>query len=58
MTQVKISTKDIISVIKNDGRFQGNQKTLQIINIAVSKATGDKNDVIALATEVKGLLNN
>jgi len=57
MTQIKISVKDIISVIKNDNRFQGNQKTLQVINIAISKAKGSKENLIAFANEVKSLIS-
>ena len=57
MKQIKISVKDIISVIKNDNRFQGNQKTLQVINIAISKAQGSKENLIAFANEVKSLIS-
>ena len=53
---MKISVKDILSVLKNDGRFQGNQKSLQAINIAISKASGDKSNLIAFANEVKSLI--
>lgn len=54
--KTQITTKDILSVIKKDNRFQGNQKELQIINIAISKAKSDKNDLIAFANEVKSLI--
>ncbi len=53
---MKISINDILSVIKNDNRFQGNQKSLQIINDAISKAKGDKENLVAFAKEVKALL--
>lgn len=56
MNTVKISIKDIISVIKNDNRFQGNQRSLQAINIAISKAKGNKEDLITFANEVKSLI--
>ena len=52
----QISVKDILSVLKNDNRFQGNQKQLQSINIAISKAIGEKSNLIAFAKEVKSLL--
>ncbi len=54
---MKTSIKDIISIIKNDGRFQGNQKQLQSINIAISAAKGDKNNLIEFSKEVKLILN-
>lgn len=52
-----ISVKDILSVIKNDGRFIGNQKQLQLINTAIQNAKGDKQNLIAFAKEVKSLIN-
>jgi len=52
-----ISVKDIISVLKNDNRFQGNQSQMQSINLAISNAKGDKSDLINFAKEVKSLLN-
>ena len=52
-----ISVKDIMSVLKNDNRFQGNQSELQSINIAISNAKGDKSNFIDFAKEVKSLLN-
>lgn len=55
-TQVKISVKDILSVLKNDGRFQGNQKQLASINTAIKEAKGDKSDLISFANEVKSLI--
>ena len=59
MTNKKnISVKDIMSVIKNDNRFQGNQKDLQEINIAISKANASKDNLIAFAKEVKSILEN
>lgn len=51
-----ISIKDILSVIKNDGRFQGNQKQQQIIDSAISKAKSDKSNLIEFAKEVKSLI--
>lgn len=56
MTTTTISVKDIMSVIKNDNRFQGNQQQLQAINIAIAKAIGNKSNLIAFAKEVKSLL--
>jgi hypothetical protein len=56
MTTTNITVKDIISVIKKDSRFQGNQKQLQSINIAISKATGSKDNLVAFAKEVKELI--
>jgi hypothetical protein len=53
---MKVSIKDILSVIKNDGRFQGNQKQLSEINTAISNAKGDKSNIIAFANEVKSLI--
>ena len=53
---MKTSIKDIMSILKNDGRFQGNQKQLSAINIAISKAKGDKSNLIAFANEVKSLI--
>jgi hypothetical protein len=53
---MKTSIKDIMSILKNDGRFQGNQKQLAAINIAIAKAKGDKNNLIAFAKEVKSLI--
>jgi hypothetical protein len=51
-----ISIKDILSIIKNDNRFQGNQKQLVIINEAISKAKSDKKDLLEFAKEVKSLI--
>ena len=51
-----ITVKDIMSVIKNDNRFQGNQATLQTINVSISKAQGDKNNIVSFAKEVKSLI--
>lgn len=51
-----ISVKDIMSVIKNDNRFQGNQKQLQSINVAIANAKGDKGNLVAFAKEVKSLI--
>lgn len=51
-----ISIKDIMSVIKNDNRFNGNQKQLRSINEAISKAKGSKDNLIAFANEVKSLI--
>lgn len=51
------SIKDIMSVLKNDGRFQGNQKQLASINEAISKAKGERTNLIAFANEVKSLIN-
>lgn len=45
-----------MSVLKNDNRFQGNQKQLQEIHIAISKAKGNKEDVISFAKEVKAIM--
>lgn len=53
---MKTSVKDIMSVLKNDGRFQGNQKQLSAINIAIGNTKGDKSNLIAFANEVKSLL--
>ena len=53
---MKISTKDILSVIKKDGRFQGNQKEFQAINTAISLAKGDKSKLVSFANEVKSLI--
>ncbi len=53
---MKTSIKDILSVIKNDDRFQGNQKQLSSINSAISLAKGDKANLIAFANEVKSLI--
>jgi hypothetical protein len=54
---MKTSIKDIMSVVKNDGRFQGNQKQLQQINIAIAQAKGDKFNLIAFSKEVQSLIN-
>lgn len=54
---MNISIKDILSVIKKDNRFQGNRESLQKINIAISKAKGTKENLIAFANEVKSLIN-
>ena len=56
MTTSTITVKDIMSIVKNDNRFQGNQKQLVAINTAISEATGDKKDIIAFAKEVKSLI--
>lgn len=53
---MKVSIKDIMSVLKNDNRFQGNHKTLQAINIAIANAKGDKSNLIEFAKEVKSLI--
>jgi len=53
---MKTSIKDILSILKNDGRFQGNQKHLVSINEAIKSATGDINNLRAFAIEVKSLL--
>lgn len=56
---MKTSIKDILSVIKNDGRFQGNQKHLWAINTAISEAekTHNKSNLIAFAEEVKRIIS-
>jgi hypothetical protein len=56
MRKQSISVKDILSVVKNDGRFQGNQKQLQQINLAIKQATGDKSNLIDFANEIKSLI--
>lgn len=53
---MKTSVKDILSVLKNDGRFQGNQKQLVAINVAISEAKGDRSNLIDFANEVKSLI--
>lgn len=53
---MQVSIKDIMSVLKNDGRFQGNQTALSAINVAISNAKGDKSKLIEFAKEVKSLL--
>ena len=50
------SIKEILSVIKNDGRFQGNQKQLSQINTAISSAKGDRSNLMDFAREVKSLI--
>ena len=54
---MKTSIKDIMSVLKNDGRFQGNQKQLAAINTAVGQAKGDKSNLIAFSKEVQALIS-
>jgi hypothetical protein len=53
---MKTTIRDILSVIKKDGRFKGNQKNLQQINIAISKAKGSRDNLIEFANEVKLIL--
>ncbi len=53
---MKTSIKDILSILKNDGRFQGNQKQLSAINNAIFLAKGERYNLIAFANEVKSLL--
>lgn len=55
---MKIHIKDIISVIKNDGRFQGNQKSLYAIGEAINKVTVSKDNLIEFARKVKEILNS
>lgn len=57
MQNTKITVRDIMSVIKNDNRFQGNREDLQKINIAISKTKGSKENLIIFANEVKSLIN-
>jgi len=53
---MKTSIKDILSVLKNDNRFQGNQAHLHAINTAISLAKGDKANLIEFANEVKSIM--
>jgi hypothetical protein len=55
---MKTSIKDILSILKNDGRFQGNQKQLQDIYKAIDSAKGDKSNLISFSNEVKEILTN
>lgn len=55
---MKTTIKDIMSVLKNDGRFQGNQKQLAAINNAIEKATGNRSDLVSFANEVKSLIQH
>jgi hypothetical protein len=56
LAKMKTSINDILSILKNDNRFQGNQKHLQAINIAIANAKGDRSNLIAFANEVKSLI--
>jgi len=53
---MKTSIKDILSILKNDGRFQGNQAHLHAIDTAILLAKGDKANLIEFANEVKSIM--
>ena len=55
---METSIRDILSVIKDDNRFQGNQKQLQAINVAIAQARNSASNIIALANQVYTILSN